>query len=247
MLVLSRRVHEKVVFENLGVTFEVLKIAGNVVRLGITAPDDIRILREELAGQSTAGQALKPRKPLSHAVRNRLNSVSLALGMAQRHLDRGRIGEAEQVIEQLLCQLEAIDQEAARAAESQHPAGCRALLVEDNANECQLLAGYLRSFDYDVATAGDGLAALDYLESQPEPDVVLLDMQMPRLDGPATIQRIRSNPRLSHLKLFVISGSQPADYNLEIGPRGVDHWFSKPLDPRRLVSALSSACPQHVN
>ncbi len=70
----------------------------------------------------------------------------------------------------------------------------KALLVEDNANKSNLLAGYLRMTGFEVDTAGDGADALDYLRSHDRPDVVLLDMLMPRCDGPTTIGRIAAIP-----------------------------------------------------
>ena len=49
MLVLSRRQDDKIVFPNLGITVEILKIAGRSVRMGVEAPSDVRVLRHELA------------------------------------------------------------------------------------------------------------------------------------------------------------------------------------------------------
>ena len=54
MLVLSRRVHEKIVLPGLGVTFTVISIKCNVVRLGIEAPPDVKVLREELVQEPLA-------------------------------------------------------------------------------------------------------------------------------------------------------------------------------------------------
>ena len=66
MLVLSRRENEKVVFANLGVSVEVLRVAGKVVRLGIQAPAEIQILREELTDPAAANDlsARMPRRGL---------------------------------------------------------------------------------------------------------------------------------------------------------------------------------------
>ena len=59
MLVLSRRIEEKIVLPGLGVTVQVLSIKGNVVRLGIDAPQDVKIFREELLAQDTRGDEQK--------------------------------------------------------------------------------------------------------------------------------------------------------------------------------------------
>jgi len=59
----------------------------------------------------------------------------------------------------------------------------------DDRNECELLAAFLRLSGVEVATAGDGADALDYLRAPPS-RVVLLDMIMPRCDGPTTVRAI---------------------------------------------------------
>jgi response regulator RpfG family c-di-GMP phosphodiesterase len=69
----------------------------------------------------------------------------------------------------------------------------RALLIEDNVNERELLAGYLRSYGIETTTANDGQDALDYLSLHALPDVVLLDMQMPRCNGRCFIKKVRAS------------------------------------------------------
>jgi carbon storage regulator CsrA len=113
-----------------------------------------------------------------------------------------------------------------------------ALVVEDNENESALLAAVLRDHGFRVETATDGCHALDYLATHKKPDVVLLDMRMPRCDGPTTISKIRSNPRLSDLRVVAVSGYRSSDLGVRTGPQGVDRWFCKPLDPSRLVHEL---------
>jgi len=111
--------------------------------------------------------------------------------------------------------------------------------VEDNQNERELLAGFLRMAGFDVVTAGDGADALDYLSAKAPPDFMLLDMIMPRCDGPATVRTIRANPQLAGLKIFAVSGISPGELRLESGPAGVDRWFPKPVNPNTLVQALN--------
>jgi len=91
---------------------------------------------------------------------------------------------------------------------------------------------------FEVATSGDGARALDYLASHDQPDMVLLDMFMPRCDGPTTVNAIRSNPAFSGIKVFAISGTSPSQLGVSTGPRGIDRWFAKPVNPERLVREL---------
>jgi CheY-like chemotaxis protein len=113
-----------------------------------------------------------------------------------------------------------------------------ALLVEDNANERELLATFLRLAGLSVDTAGDGADALGYLATHPRPDVVLMDMGLPRCDGPTAVRAIRHNPALAGVKIVAVTGHAAEEFNLGAGPAGVDRWFRKPVDPAVLVREL---------
>ena len=114
-----------------------------------------------------------------------------------------------------------------------------ALVVDDDDNERELLAGFLRMCDYRVRTAVDGLDAITKLRGNQVPNVILLDMQMPRCDGKSFLQQIRSLADLDPVHVFVISASTPAELGLSERD-GYTHWFHKPLDPRRIVERLST-------
>jgi CheY-like chemotaxis protein len=179
---------------------------------------------------------------MSHATRNRLNAAALGLHVLHRKLETGDLSDAEATIFKIFNELKGIEAELGGPAQpgpdpiTKH----RALVVEDDANERELLAGYLRASGFDVETAADGLQAMVRLTQQ-QPDVVLLDMRMPRFDGRRTVSAIRSNPDYRGLKLFAVSGSEPEDMDITLGPHGVDRWFCKPVDPKRLVDALRDA------
>ena len=101
-----------------------------------------------------------------------------------------------------------------------------------------MLAASLRMHAYQVDTASDGVEALEYLSANGAPDVVLLDMQMPRLDGHGTITAIRRHPRLRGIKVMAVSGADPAALQPPAGDRGIDRWFSKPLNPPAFLRML---------
>lgn len=242
MLILSRREGEKIVFPALGIVLELQRIKGNTARLGIKAPAEIKILRDELAAdEAGAGRALPQQSRLSHSARNHLHAALLALQLSRRQMERGMVNDAQISFDRGLAALEQLEAEAARPVEPKPPANsprCRALVVEDDPNQCELLAGFLRLSGFEVATSGDGARALDYLASHDQPDMVLLDMFMPRCDGPTTVNAIRSNPAFSGIKVFAISGTSPSQLGVSTGPRGIDRWFAKPVDPERLVREL---------
>jgi carbon storage regulator CsrA len=255
MLVLSRGHNDKVIFPTLGISVEILRVAGSKVRLGIEAPAEIPVHRHEVCERIQAGgDADKIIKfpesknsrvaKLNHDTRNRLNAAALGLHLLHRKLEVGDLSDAEATIFNIFKELKGIesllDGPAKNEGESNGPVHHRALVVEDDDNERELLAGYLRMSGFDVDTAADGLQAMVRM-TEHSPHVVLLDMRMPRCDGRQTVSAIRSNPDFRDLKLFAVSGCDPDEMNVSLGPNGVDRWFSKPLDPKTLVEALRDA------
>jgi carbon storage regulator CsrA len=243
VLVVSRRADETLVFPSVGITVRVLRVQGKVVRIGIDAPPDMRVLREELVGAPAPAHA--PGRSAAHEICNRLSKVSLALHLFERQRAKGLADEAEATLAQALSALATLDQQAVRdlvAADAPPappvPRELRALLVEDDTNERELLAGLLRMNGCACATAANGEEALAYLSAHARPDVVLLDMMMPRCDGPTALRAIRTEARLSGLRVFAVSGSSPESLGVPSGPGGLDGWFPKPLDPNRLWNAI---------
>lgn len=238
MLVLSRRVDEELVFPQLDIRVKVLRTQGNRVRIGIDAPEFIEIQRGDVP----------PADPLSatasrHAVLNELNAVRLALELYDRHLARGDLDAANRAFLRLVTQLRQAEESLAppREADRQPTTGPKVLVVDDDDNECQLLAGLLQMDGCEVDTAPDGLAALALLDrpQQEIPKVVLLDMQMPRLGGKETLAAIRRHNHLRDLLVFGVSGSTPEEQGIAVGAQdGVDDWFEKPLNPCQLVARM---------
>lgn len=244
MLVLSRGQTDKIIFPNLDITVEILRITGNKVRVGINAPKDVCVLRHELADKHFGKDESSPTMQLRHAFRNRLNTANLALHLLQRQLDAGLTEEAETTLQHALRELDTLNETvggtaAAKPKTEHNQPAFRALLVEDDANESELLAGYLKMSGFDVDRAGDGLQALIYLSRHRSPDIVLLDMKMPRLDGPKTVSSIRGNPNYQDVKIFAVSGTPQAQCGVPTGPQGVDRWFSKPINPQELVNEMT--------
>lgn len=247
MLVLSRGANEKVVFPTLGISVEILRIAGNRVRLGIEAPQDVPVHRQEIAERLSeklpAVNAKAPSKPsLDHAIRNRLHSAALSLHVLHRKLEIEETSGAEAEIFKIFHELKSIESELQGDGpvprELSHAPSHRALVVEDDDNERELLAAYLQLSGIKVDTAIDGMQAMVRLAEDVQPDVVLLDMKMPRFDGKSTIAAIRENAKFSDLKVFAVSGSDQEELGIKASASGINRWFSKPVDPRQLVDAI---------
>lgn len=245
MLVLSRGPQDKVVFPNLGVTVEILRVSGNRVRVGIDAPNSVRVLRHELVDSSSDELQSEQGSPqtLTHEFRNQLNSAHLALGLAEKQLNKGMDEKALETLRGAMSVFDKLDAQVAPSKvepdslDAPQPKR-RALLVEDDRNESELLAGFLRLSGFEVETAEDGLQAMVQLGRHDRPDVVLLDMHMPRMNGASTVQSIRSNPDYEGMRLVAVTGESQCESSVTLGPDGVDHWFRKPVNPQELVDSL---------
>ncbi|MFJ6083541.1 response regulator [Streptomyces sp. NPDC092369] len=109
----------------------------------------------------------------------------------------------------------------------------RVLVVDDNKVIRQLIRVNLELEGLEVVTAADGAECLDVIH-QVRPDVVTLDVVMPRLDGLRTAARLRSDPRTRELPLAIISAC--TQYEVESGlDVGVDAFLAKPFEPAELV------------
>lgn len=246
MLVLSRRSNEKVLFPTLNVSVQVVAVKPGVVRLGIEAPPEVPVFREEVLKGSAVCQPRPASEGLPrevrHALRNRLNAVHVGLALLRRQIEAGLSTDSRATLELLDREFQLVEQQMAPREEPPAPpvrARRQALVVEDDHNERELLAGFLRIAGLDVATAPDGCDALNYLRQNARPDVVFLDMVLPRCDGPTTLRTIRHDPALADLKVFAMSGYAPQHFGLEGSSSGFDRWLAKPLNPEVLLRDLT--------
>ena len=245
MLVLSRGTQDKVVFPSLGVSVEVLRIANKRVRLGITAPNNVKVIRDELVGSDTdLAQLLANALPMDDKVRERLAAANKLLMQASESLVLDDTASAMSLLGSVLREFDTIDSYcSSKSMESEKPllekVSKRALLVDDNDNERELLAGYLRMSGFDVCEADDGLRALYRLSEKNSPDIVLLDMNMPGMDGQSTLSHIRENAAYAKLPVVAVSGSDPLDVGVVVGPKGVDAWYRKPVNPKLLLKQIT--------
>jgi CheY-like chemotaxis protein len=124
------------------------------------------------------------------------------------------------------------------AAELGKPGGRRVLVVDDNRDAALSLALMLKLSGHDTRTANDGLEALEMGELF-QPEVVLLDIGMPRLNGYETAQRMRVRPWGRHALLVALTGwGQEEDRKLS-QRAGFDTHCVKPIDPRAILTLLT--------
>jgi carbon storage regulator CsrA len=240
MLVLTRRPNETIVLPASGVTVRVLSARTNAVRIGIEAPPEVTVLRGEVYDRQTPRSLPDASAPLRGLASRRVETARVGLAEAQRLLAAGRVAEAAETLQRIDEDLVLLERRLGGVpAPHAAPGGPRrALLVEDNANERELLALFLRNAGLDVDTARDGCDALDYLHTHSRPDVVLLDMGLPACDGATVVRQVRQDPACKGLRIFAITSHSPDHFKVDQGPGGVDRWFHKPIDPADLVREM---------
>jgi len=113
----------------------------------------------------------------------------------------------------------------------------RILVAEDNAVNRELLRELLEVRGYTVSEACDGQEALHMIE-QTQPELLLLDIGMPVLDGFAVIRRIRENPSLAALPVVAVTAYAMRGDREKILKSGFDGYLSKPLNPSSLTEEL---------
>ncbi|MFE0315355.1 response regulator [Streptomyces albogriseolus] len=114
----------------------------------------------------------------------------------------------------------------------------RVLVVDDNKVIRQLIRVNLELEGIEVVTAADGAECLEVVH-QVRPDLITLDVVMPRLDGLRTAGRLRSDPRTAGIPLLIVSActQHEVDSGLDVG---VDAFLAKPFDPQELVRVVQS-------
>lgn len=113
----------------------------------------------------------------------------------------------------------------------------RVLVVDDDEVIRDLIAMNLTMEGFEVATAADGQECLDMVGTV-SPDVITLDVMMPRLDGWMTASRLRADPATRGIKIMFLSARAQAE-DLRRGEEiGVDTYVTKPFDPTELVQTV---------
>jgi len=117
--------------------------------------------------------------------------------------------------------------------------GQRVLVVEDEPHIVESLSFLMKQAGFEVAVARDGAAALRVMESRP-PDLILLDVMMPRRDGFDVCRTIRANPDWNGVRIVILSAKgrdQERRKGLELG---ADDYVTKPFSTRDVVERVQA-------
>ena len=110
------------------------------------------------------------------------------------------------------------------------------LVVEDDEDAREAMVALLQMKGYHVVPAGNGREALDYLDQAPAPDLIILDLWMPVMDGWQFRSEQTRNPRLAHIPVIVVTAlSDRADVD-------ANEVIIKPVDVDRLLTKVDQYC-----
>ena len=119
------------------------------------------------------------------------------------------------------------------------------LLVEDNLPNAEMLKTFLLAVGYRVIHAESGADALAFA-SKECPDAILMDIQMPKMDGWETIRRLKSVPLTSAIPVLAVTALAMPEDKARCLAAGVDDYFPKPLKLRELAAALEKLVPKRT-
>ncbi len=114
------------------------------------------------------------------------------------------------------------------------------LVVDDSATLCQLLSELLEEAGYDVQTAADGKQALELLESgKAKPDLLVLDVIMPEMDGYTLLRHLRAQPETRQLPVLMLSAKEEANMLDLLSLERISGYLEKPCSPSAIVESVT--------
>jgi two-component system, cell cycle response regulator DivK len=113
----------------------------------------------------------------------------------------------------------------------------RILVVEDQEDNRRILRDLLNSADYEIIEAEDGEAALAAAAAQ-RPDLILMDIQLPILDGYEATRRLKADPALKHIPIIVVTSYALGGDEDKARAAGCDAYVGKPFSPRALLAKI---------
>ena len=111
------------------------------------------------------------------------------------------------------------------------------LTVDDSASMRQMVTFTLKGAGYDVIEAVDGQDALDKAKGS-QPDVVLADVNMPKMDGITLIRELRKLPSYKYIPMLMLTTETAGDKKAEGKSAGATGWLVKPFNPDQLLATI---------
>ncbi|MDP4149818.1 MAG: response regulator [Bacteroidota bacterium] len=122
------------------------------------------------------------------------------------------------------------------------------LLIEDDLDDIELLQEGLGDFPYEMDVANDGGLAVEYIKaSKSRPDLIVLDLNLPKIHGRDVILEIKASPLFQHVPLIILTTSSAKEDMEYAYKNGADKYLLKPTDSQQLdqiVSIIYSYSPK---
>ena len=112
------------------------------------------------------------------------------------------------------------------------------LVVEDQEDNRQILRDLLGSVGHEMIEAHDGVAAIEQAAKH-RPDLILMDIQLPTMDGYEATRRIKANPELAKIPIIVVTSYALSGDEDKARAAGCDAYVTKPYSPRQLLAKMN--------
>jgi two-component system cell cycle response regulator DivK len=113
----------------------------------------------------------------------------------------------------------------------------RILMVEDTEDNRQILRDLFAATDYELIEATDGAQGVATALSE-KPDLILMDIQLPVIDGYEATRRIKSDPALAHVPIIAVTSYALSGDEAKARAAGCDAYIAKPFSPRQLLAKV---------
>jgi len=113
----------------------------------------------------------------------------------------------------------------------------RILVVEDTEDNRQIMRDLLTAAGFEMIEAHDGAAGVEAAERE-KPDLILMDIQLPVLDGYEATRRIKANPALKHIPIIAVTSYALSGDEEKTRAAGCDGYVAKPFSPRLLLAKV---------
>jgi len=118
----------------------------------------------------------------------------------------------------------------------------RVLVIEDTEDNRQIMRDLLTNAGYDLIEAVDGAEGLAKAKEH-RPDLILMDIQLPILDGYEVTRRIKADPALKHIPIIAVTSYALSGDESKTRAAGCDAYVAKPFSPRQLLSKVREFLP----
>lgn len=118
----------------------------------------------------------------------------------------------------------------------------RILVVEDTEDNRQIMRDLLTTAGYEVFEAEDGVAGVEAARTH-KPDLILMDIQLPAIDGYEATRRIKAMPELAHIPIIAVTSYALSGDEERTRRAGCNGYVAKPFSPRKLLAEVRSFLP----